>query len=1160
MQNMPRESGENNFLALLNFIVDPSVIVDGKGRILLMNNAFEDLTGLSEQEVIGKVFLELSILSAESKKVLLENLMKRMQGLPVQPYEITFTAKGGETRYVEVKAKKINYDGQPADLVIFRDITRRKRNLAKLKEYSEKMETLVNEKIKEVKEREERYRELTESISDVFFAMDKDLRYTYWNKASEKLTGIPAKDAIGKPLTEVFPNVKGTEVEQFYREVLRTRQPQSLLNKYKMGDKKFVFEISAYPTMAGLSVFVKDVTERKKSEEALKASEKYLEEILNSVLTGVVIIDEKTHQIVDANPNALEVIGASKEHVIGKICHCFICPAEKGKCPINDLRQTVDRSERVLLRASGERVPILKTVTTITWRGHKYLIESFIDITERKKAEEALRMSEKNYREIINGMNETAWVIGFDGKFVDVNDAAVKALGYSREELLSMGPSDIDNSLSREQIKGLIKRMPADQIQVFETTHTTKDGKKIPVEISSSLVTYHGKKAILSIARNITERKQMEEVLKESEEKFRILAEQSPNMIFFNQKGRVVYANKKCEEVMGYKRKEFYSSDFDFFTLIAPESKNVLKSSFSAHTKGDEVAPFEYTLVTKEGKRIESILTTKLIKFKGETAILGTITDITERKQMEMKLREAEKRYHALFDKAPLGILLIDSEARAVEFNEEAHRQLGYSREEFAKLTVSDYEVLETPEKTKARMEKVLRTGRDEFETKHRTKTGEIRDVINTVQVIELAGKKFFHLITRDITEQKKIENELKLERDKLEAVTENIGAGLVIISKDYHVLWANDFIKRCKGDAEGKLCFATLNNLDAPCPDCGVTKVFEKGANIDAHEYCSTTIDGKPYGVEIIATPIKDKDGTVLAALELSVDITEKKRLQSELAKYSQKLEQLVAKRTEELVQTQAKLVKAEKLAAIGELAGMVGHDLRNPLTGIKGATYYLKTKYAAEMGATGKEMLETIDKAIDHSNKIINDLLEYSSKLSLEFTETTPKLLLKNALSLIEVPERIQIIDATKGKPKIKADIGNMSKVFANIITNAIDAMPGAGTLTVASKTEKDNVKIVFKDTGTGMTEETLSKLKLGFPLFTTKAKGMGFGLPICKRIVEAHGGKISLKSKLGKGTTVAITIPVNPKLVSEGEEKWIFNESVLQAMVAAQETHKR
>lgn len=126
MQNKPRESSENNFVALLNFIVDPAVIVDENGHILLVNNAFEGLTGLGK-EVTGKAFLELSILPPKSKAIMLENLKIRMQGLPVEPYEIAFTDKNGELKYVEIKAKKIDYAGQPADLVIFRDITRRRK-------------------------------------------------------------------------------------------------------------------------------------------------------------------------------------------------------------------------------------------------------------------------------------------------------------------------------------------------------------------------------------------------------------------------------------------------------------------------------------------------------------------------------------------------------------------------------------------------------------------------------------------------------------------------------------------------------------------------------------------------------------------------------------------------------------------------------------------------------------------------------------------------------------------------------------------------------------------------------------------------------------------------------------------------------------------------
>ncbi len=137
------------------------------------------------------------------------------------------------------------------------------------------------------------------------------------------------------------------------------------------------------------------------------------------------------------------------------------------------------------------------------------------------------------------------------------------------------------------------------------------------------------------ILGNALERRQVETALRESEEKFRSLAEQSPSMIFINKKGRIIYTNKKCEEVMGHKKEEFYSPDFDFFALIAPESIDRVKASFSRHMKGEEVVPYECTIITKRGRRIEAIVATKSIKYEGESAILGIVTDITERKQVE---------------------------------------------------------------------------------------------------------------------------------------------------------------------------------------------------------------------------------------------------------------------------------------------------------------------------------------------------------------------------------------------------------------------------------------------------------------------------------------------------------------------------------------------
>jgi PAS domain S-box-containing protein len=294
-------------------------------------------------------------------------------------------------------------------------------------------------------------------------------------------------------------------------------------------------------------------------------------------------------------------------------------------------------------------------------------------------------------------------------------------------------------------------------------------------------------------------------------------------------------------------------------------------------------------------------------------------------------------------------------------------------------------------------------------------------------------------------------------------------------------------------------------------------------------------TKNGKIIPVEISSSLVVYQGKK--AVLSIARDITERKHMQSELAEYSMGLERLVEKRTEELKQAHAKLLQSERMAAIGELAGMVGHDLRNPLTGIKNATYYLKKKCPLSTDSSEHEMLEVIDKSIDHANKIIGDLLDYSREMHLEPIECSPRSLLKEALTMVQVPTNVKIADYALDERIIKADMGKMVRVFINLIKNAIDAMPNGGTLKIRSTTANGNVNIAFADTGTGISEEVMAKLFT--TLFTTKAQGMGFGLPICKRVVEAHGGKITVESTVGKGTTFTITLPVEPKLAKGGEK---------------------
>ncbi len=256
--------------------------------------------------------------------------------------------------------------------------------------------------------------------------------------------------------------------------------------------------------------------------------------------------------------------------------------------------------------------------------------------------------------------------------------------------------------------------------------------------------------------------------------------------------------------------------------------------------------------------------------------------------------------------------------------------------------------------------------------------------------------------------------------------------------------------------------------------------------------------------------------------------------------------LESKVQERTLELQESQMELLKAQRLAAMGELARMVGHDLRNPLTGIAGATYYLKSKLGPKMASKALQMLELIEKDIEYSNKIVNDLLEYSGELQLSVAKTKLRPLIEAAKSMVEVPASIEVEDSTKSLLMVAVDIEKMKRVFANIIRNAVDAMTTGGKLTIKTKKLKDNVEITFVDTGTGMSGDIIEKIWR--PLFTTKAKGMGLGLSICKRVVEAHGGSIHVKSRVGEGTEFTVSIPAKPRLEG-GENIWVqMPESLL------------
>jgi signal transduction histidine kinase len=233
-----------------------------------------------------------------------------------------------------------------------------------------------------------------------------------------------------------------------------------------------------------------------------------------------------------------------------------------------------------------------------------------------------------------------------------------------------------------------------------------------------------------------------------------------------------------------------------------------------------------------------------------------------------------------------------------------------------------------------------------------------------------------------------------------------------------------------------------------------------------------------------------------------------------------------------EDLKETQEQLVRSEKLAAIGKLAGGVGHELRNPLGAIKNAVYYIKGKLThSELSKKEPRIVEflgIIDDEIDSSNKIINDLLSFSRVGKPSVSPTKIQKVMDGALSHLTVPENVEVINRLDANlPEVEIDADLIRQVLINIATNAIQAMPEGGKLTLDARRGDKFLEMIISDTGDGISEAVIGKIF--DPLFTTRAKGIGLGLAVCKSIIERHGGAIEVESKVGEGATFTVKLPL-------------------------------
>ncbi|MCK4535011.1 MAG: PAS domain S-box protein, partial [Syntrophobacterales bacterium] len=395
----------------------------------------------------------------------------------------------------------------------------------------------------------------------------------------------------------------------------------------------------------------KEIDERKHTEEALQKSEYHLKVVLDTVQAGIVTIREEGHVIVDANQCALKMIGASREEAVGKICHNYMCPAEMGKCPITDLGQTVDNSERKLLTANGKSLTILKTVVPFEIKGEKHLIESFVDISSLKEAENALRESEERYRQLVEEASDMVYKTDENGYFTFGNPIAARTVGYSEEEFIGKHFLELIHPDYRDEAAKFYGSQFTKKIKntYYEYPVVRKDetelwfGQNVQLIMENDRIT-----GFQSVARDITDRRKIEEALQKSEETFRtISAAANDGIIMMNNEGEVTYWNEAAEKILGYTNEEILGKDLHA-TFVPERFLEAHKKGFARFkTTGQGAAigkTLELAAIKKDGTEIPVELSLSSVKTGGEWNAVGLIRDITARKQAEEELQKAKEK------------------------------------------------------------------------------------------------------------------------------------------------------------------------------------------------------------------------------------------------------------------------------------------------------------------------------------------------------------------------------------------------------------------------------------------------------------------------------------------------------------------------------------
>ena len=758
-----------------------------------------------------------------------------------------------------------------------------------------------------LQDNEKRYRRFFENMHETFVIQEIvvdndgkpiDLRFLDLNPAAERMLGKTRSELIGRTRSELAgrPDPEGVEMAS---RVASTGMPFHMVRSSPGFGRSF--ESFTYSLGSGIVATLSlDITERKHAEETLRESEAHKSAILESALDCIITIDHQG-RILEFNPAAQATFGYTRTEAIGKEMAELIIPPSLRERHRRGLAHYLSTGEGPVLgkrieingmRADGTEFPVELAITPIKGEDPPVFTGFLRDITESKRAEGAISASEERFRLIVEAAPSAMIAVDRDGKIDMVNAKAQELFGYRKEELLGR-PVEIlvpqrfrsGHAIYRQSFLAQPTGRPMGAGRDLFGLH--KDGHEIPIEIGLTPYESSGSLFTLALIVDITERKQAEEALKTSQERFRLIVEAAPSAIIaVDAAGRINLVNKRAQELFGYPSEELLGRSVDILvperfrtrhpdyrqSFVDKPSRRAMgagRDLFGLHKDGREI-PIEIGLTPYESS--EGLFT------------LALVVDITERKRAEEELHKSEERYRFLFENNPFPMWVYDLKTLAfLAVNDSAVEKYGYTREEFLHTTIADIRPLEEVSRLMEDVAKQRPTLQRAGEWRHRLKDGTIIEVEITSHSLRIDEHDAALVVAIDITERKRAEEKIAYQAYLLE----NVNDAVIGSDENSYIRFWNQGAERILGwkaeEVLGRsgreILRSEFINIDRET----VLKILAeqgrwKGEAILYHK------DGSQVIMEVSSITLRDDNGMITGYVSVNRDITERKQAEERL------------------------------------------------------------------------------------------------------------------------------------------------------------------------------------------------------------------------------------------------------------------------------------